>query len=59
MSSKASEKINANENNEGIIYKRQSKEEFLMRFHKFKAFYVNNNQLNNDISNRNTEIFKP
>lgn len=42
-----------------VPYHRQSKEEFLHRFHKFKAFYVNNETLENNISVRNKEIFKP
>lgn len=42
-----------------VPYHRQSKEEFLNRFHQFKAFYVNNETLDNDISRKNKEIFKP
>jgi len=56
MSSKSSENI---KNNDDVIYKRQSREEFLKKFRQFKALYVNNPQLNNEVSNRNKEIFKP
>jgi hypothetical protein len=42
-----------------VSYQRQSREEFLHRFRKYKAFYVNKETLDNNISKSNNEIFKP